>query len=1432
MSRISYLILILLFINISVNAAVTVSPATSGNCLNITPASFLPIGDIVITEGSNGDFSIQSNKTLILSAPAGFMFQPGSGNVSFLASRNITAASISVTLTTITVTISVSGIPKADELIISNIYARASTSNVSGNILRKSPGGGTATISGNAAGAGINHGTLSCAGTGQTVTSVANGSWSNPATWQGGKIPLCTDNVIIYHQINVDVVTPALTSLIIKAGAKLIANLPVIVNSNFTIEANAWYVHNNNSNAATTIFNGTESIDDNATIEVNNWSAAAVPFMTGISSTVGNLILNYNAVWQQDGLFAPSKIKGNLSVTNGQVVMDDGTGMSTLLNLNHVSIYKTGAIIFAQGANRNLTLNTLSFTDSSKSNALTALMFRTYGTLEWKNAGSVYLSHDFSAVEGTAGYHAFGATVNIGGDLSVVKGKVDFFRYVDGNGVIQVSGNTYCNLTAGNWFRLADYNTVNLDFTTNNLSISGTESCYLQGSDGSTNFNINGSFSYTASSLFVFINNFTNSALQQINVSKDFFVTSGNVGLAFTSGKLNTHISGNLSVSGSSTQLVSQFYPYGTDSVIFVIDGNCSLSGGMFNVSWNRGPVNFISNGIFNQTNANFEVVFHPFPGNYAACSVFIDSLNFSGGTFKVFDSYITDGKTVSITTGSDVNINFQNSSDRFVLISNTLWWNNPALNLTINGDLKISGNNSAIFASNVGGGNESIVINGNFDILGGVNSIGGSTSLGSKQHDITVSINGSLTQTGGQFYYSINEGNVDYNILNDLIQTGGMQNLTYQDAAAKLQIGGKYLQSGGTFNFHGSTGNTSLADSVIVNGNFSQSNGVLRFDNAQGSLNMSQNVVVLNSDSVLFSGNGVITHANHLTTNTLFGKILYNKTGTSSFQRATSTHDLQQVEMVVGPLTTLDVKSSIQPLLIASHASSSPAVNNVFTINGVLDMGLQRIMARQQGNYYSQLSVGSTGKIKTMNPNGLYSISTASTINTLIAGNNRMNFWLDAQSTIEYNGNQNQNITGIPNGIANSSSNKYGKLQIDFAGVNNINFVKPEADSAVFVRSALVLTSGELNLNADHVSNTNGLSIVLENGCQIFRASGYIRSETIDGSAAVHLSPQQNAGYEIPFGYNSTAYIPFKYQCTNGCDWVSLATYRSLPDNTPFPPGVNHVRSISGADNSLQTIDRYWYVNAVGNPNANLKFTYAPIEKGSISTPRAQRWIGNDAWESFKGMQSNPTPYETEVNGITGLNSWWTLSSQSSPLPVEILSFNANCQSQRVVLNWSVATQRNNDIFILERSRDGKKWENLTSIKGAGTTNTLMNYETKDEAPYAEVTYYRLAQIDYDGKRNELKTIAVKGCGSDPVRMLYYSFTDHKIFIKIQSSYNDKIDIFLFNENGQTVARKVQNIDNNIQEIQMECPQLNSGIYMLSIRGSFNNIIKKLVKN
>ena len=68
MSRISYLILMLFFVNVSVNAAVTVSPATSGNCLNVTPSAFLPIGNIVITEGANGDFAIQSNKTLILSA--------------------------------------------------------------------------------------------------------------------------------------------------------------------------------------------------------------------------------------------------------------------------------------------------------------------------------------------------------------------------------------------------------------------------------------------------------------------------------------------------------------------------------------------------------------------------------------------------------------------------------------------------------------------------------------------------------------------------------------------------------------------------------------------------------------------------------------------------------------------------------------------------------------------------------------------------------------------------------------------------------------------------------------------------------------------------------------------------------------------------------------------------------------------------------------------------------------------------------------------------------------------------------------------------------------------------------------------------------------------------------------------------------------------
>ena len=80
--------------------------------------AFTTLGNIVITEGANGDFATGSGVTLILTAPSGWRFNAGAGSVSFAASANISAASIAVTSSNLIVTLTVGNVNKTDQAAI------------------------------------------------------------------------------------------------------------------------------------------------------------------------------------------------------------------------------------------------------------------------------------------------------------------------------------------------------------------------------------------------------------------------------------------------------------------------------------------------------------------------------------------------------------------------------------------------------------------------------------------------------------------------------------------------------------------------------------------------------------------------------------------------------------------------------------------------------------------------------------------------------------------------------------------------------------------------------------------------------------------------------------------------------------------------------------------------------------------------------------------------------------------------------------------------------------------------------------------------------------------------------------------------------------------------------------------------------------------
>lgn len=124
-----------------------------------------------------------------------------------------------------------------------------------------------------------------------------------------------------------------------------------------------------------------------------------------------------------------------------------------------------------------------------------------------------------------------------------------------------------------------------------------------------------------------------------------------------------------------------------------------------------------------------------------------------------------------------------------------------------------------------------------------------------------------------------------------------------------------------------------------------------------------------------------------------------------------------------------------------------------------------------------------------------------------------------------------------------------------------------------------------------------------------------------------------------------------------------------------------------------------------------------------------------------------NPTVFDANVlanavgtgigtNDNTNDNRSSTISV-TGPMPVALVSFSAKAQEDHTVsLAWTTSLETNNKGFLVERSKDLKAFEKVGEVTELGANSTgLKNYNLADLTPYQGTSYYRLTQIDLDGK-------------------------------------------------------------------------------------------------
>ena len=106
------------------------------------------------------------------------------------------------------------------------------------------------------------------------------------------------------------------------------------------------------------------------------------------------------------------------------------------------------------------------------------------------------------------------------------------------------------------------------------------------------------------------------------------------------------------------------------------------------------------------------------------------------------------------------------------------------------------------------------------------------------------------------------------------------------------------------------------------------------------------------------------------------------------------------------------------------------------------------------------------------------------------------------------------------------------------------------------------------------------------------------------------------------------------------------------------------------------------------------------------------------------------------------------TLCRRGAVLPVKLITFTGERLDEgNVALFWETSEEVNNDHFEVERTLNPSRgYETVANVKGAGTSQTTVKYETNDPNGYTGYTYYRLKQVDIDGTFEYSSIIAIKG--------------------------------------------------------------------------------------
>jgi hypothetical protein len=280
---------------------------------------------------------------------------------------------------------------------------------------------------------------------------------------------------------------------------------------------------------------------------------------------------------------------------------------------------------------------------------------------------------------------------------------------------------------------------------------------------------------------------------------------------------------------------------------------------------------------------------------------------------------------------------------------------------------------------------------------------------------------------------------------------------------------------------------------------------------------------------------------------------------------------------------------------------------------------------------------------------------------------------------------------------------------------------------------------------------------------------------------------------------------VPFIYSLGTGMEWVT----------TNYLSSASYAKDIS--DNDIVV----GYVSlGIGNAQAFIKrpdwndiMLLKDYMIDSLGLTEASDWLRSYANSiSADGSTIVGTAYPASGGPIAYVLRF------ENPVPVELTSFSASYENNKVTLGWTTSSELNNQGFDVERKTQNSQWNKIGFVIGNGTTTETNSYQFIDNSITSNKYYYRLKQVDFDGsfEYSNVVEVDINAVTEFTLNQNYPNPFNPSTKISFTLPQSTSVKLSVFNLLGEKVVELVNEVKSaGFYEVDFSGSNLTSGMYL-----------------